>query len=47
MPGWLQPLSKHQPITPVIEAVRSFLTGTPLGSNGWLALARSIPMFAT
>ncbi|WBQ07120.1 ABC transporter permease [Kribbella sp. CA-293567] len=39
MPGFLQPISRHQPITPVIEAVRSFLTGTPLGSNGWLALA--------
>jgi ABC-2 type transport system permease protein len=39
MPAFLQPVSEHQPITPVIEAVRSFLTGTPLGSNGWLALA--------
>jgi ABC-2 type transport system permease protein len=39
MPAFLQPISEHQPITPVIEAVRSFLTGTPLGSNGWLALA--------
>lgn len=39
MPRFLQPISKHQPITPVIEAVRSFLTGTPLGSNGWVALA--------
>jgi ABC-2 type transport system permease protein len=39
MPGFLQPISKHQPITPVIESVRSFLTGTTLGSNGWIALA--------
>ncbi|MEV8375679.1 ABC transporter permease [Kribbella sp. NPDC056861] len=38
MPGFLQPISRHQPITPVIEAVRSFLTGTPLGTNGWVAL---------
>ncbi|NEA33944.1 ABC transporter permease [Streptomyces sp. SID13031] len=38
MPGFLQPISRHQPITPVIEAVRSFLTGTPLGSSGWIAL---------
>ncbi|ADB34306.1 ABC-2 type transporter [Kribbella flavida DSM 17836] len=39
MPSWLRPISEHQPITPVIETVRSFLTGTPLGSNGWTALA--------
>ncbi|MEV6281535.1 ABC transporter permease [Kribbella sp. NPDC051770] len=39
MPGWLRPISEHQPITPVIETVRSFLTGTPLGSSGWIALA--------
>ncbi|GAB3810133.1 ABC transporter permease [Kribbella italica] len=39
MPRWLRPISEHQPITPVIETVRSFLTGTPLGSSGWIALA--------
>ncbi|GAA2826482.1 multidrug efflux ABC transporter permease LieB [Kribbella solani] len=39
MPKWLQPISEHQPITPVIEAVRSLLTGTPMGNNGRLALA--------
>jgi ABC-2 type transport system permease protein len=39
MPGWLRTISEHQPITPVIETVRSFLTGTPLGSSGWIALA--------
>jgi ABC-2 type transport system permease protein len=39
MPAFLRPISRHQPITPVIEAVRGFLTGTPLGSHGWVALA--------
>jgi ABC-2 type transport system permease protein len=39
MPRFLRPISEHQPITPVIEAVRSFLTGTPLGGSGWVALA--------
>jgi ABC-2 type transport system permease protein len=28
------------PLALVIEAVRSFLTGTPLGGSGWVALAR-------
>ena len=41
MPGWLQPFSKYQPITPMVNAVRSLLTGS--GSDvtlalGWCAL---------
>jgi ABC-2 type transport system permease protein len=39
MPSWLRPISEHQPITPVIETVRSFLIGAPSGNNGWIALA--------
>jgi ABC-2 type transport system permease protein len=27
MPGWLQPFSKYQPITPMVNAVRSLLAG--------------------
>jgi ABC-2 type transport system permease protein len=27
MPGWLQPFAKYQPITPMVNAVRSALTG--------------------
>src|SRR5580704_3302260 len=27
MPGWLQPFSKYQPITPMVDGVRSLLTG--------------------
>ncbi|WP_329002373.1 ABC transporter permease [Kribbella sp. NBC_00709] len=38
MPSWLRPVSEHQPITPVIETVRSLLTGTPMNGNGRLAL---------
>ena len=39
MPSWLRPVSEHQPITPVIETVRSLLIGTPMANNGWTALA--------
>jgi ABC-2 type transport system permease protein len=39
MPGWLQPFSKYQPITPMVNAVRSLLTGS--GSDVGLALAWS------
>lgn len=37
MPGWLQPFSKYQPITPMVDAVRSLLLGS--GSDVGLALA--------
>ncbi|MFB9329972.1 ABC transporter permease [Paenibacillus aurantiacus] len=38
MPGWLQGVAKHQPITPVIETLRGLLTGTPIGNQAWLAI---------
>lgn len=38
MPDWLQGVADHQPITPVIELIRGLLMGTPIGSNGWLAV---------
>jgi ABC-2 type transport system permease protein len=39
MPAVLQAIADYQPITPIIETVRGLLTGTPMGSNSWLALA--------
>jgi ABC-2 type transport system permease protein len=39
MPGWLQPFSKYQPVTPMVDAVRSLLTGS--SSDVGLALAWS------
>jgi ABC-2 type transport system permease protein len=27
MPGWLQPVARYQPVTPMVDAVRSALTG--------------------
>ncbi|MEO6091272.1 MAG: ABC transporter permease [Umezawaea sp.] len=39
MPSFLRAISEHQPITPVIETVRGLLTGTPIGDNGWIAVA--------
>ncbi|MFD0715297.1 ABC transporter permease [Paenibacillus sp. GCM10027626] len=38
MPSWLQGIAKHQPITPVIETIRSLLTGSPLANRHWWAL---------
>ena len=45
MPAFLRPISEHQPITPVIETVRSFLTGTSLNGTGWVALAWCTGLF--
>jgi ABC-2 type transport system permease protein len=39
MPHWLQGLARHQPVTPVVQSLRGFLLGTPVGSNAWTALA--------
>ncbi|MBM7567188.1 ABC transporter permease [Paenibacillus sacheonensis] len=39
MPRWLQGVANHQPITPVIETIRSLLTGSPIGHHAWLAAA--------
>jgi ABC-2 type transport system permease protein len=39
MPGWLQAVADHQPITPIIETVRGLLMGTAIGTQAWLALA--------
>jgi ABC-2 type transport system permease protein len=39
MPGWIQGFATHQPVTPVIETIRSLLLGTPAGANAWQAVA--------
>lgn len=37
MPSGLRAVVRNQPFTPVIDTVRSLLTGTPLGNSAWLA----------
>jgi ABC-2 type transport system permease protein len=38
MPAWIHGFAAHQPVTPVIETIRSLLLGTPAGSNPWQAV---------
>jgi ABC-2 type transport system permease protein len=38
MPEWLQWVAENQPVTPIIEALRSLLLGTPMDDNAWLAV---------
>jgi ABC-2 type transport system permease protein len=42
MPGALRWFADHQPFTPVIEAVRGLLMGTPVGDNALAAVAWSL-----
>jgi ABC-2 type transport system permease protein len=37
MPGWLRTFAENQPLTQVINAMRAWLVGTPLGDSGVLA----------
>jgi ABC-2 type transport system permease protein len=39
MPAAVRAFAAHQPVTPVTETVRGLLMGTPIGSNGWIAVA--------
>ena len=39
MPSWLQGVARDQPVTPVVEALRSLLLGHPVGASPWHALA--------
>jgi ABC-2 type transport system permease protein/oleandomycin transport system permease protein len=38
MPDWLQAFAVNQPITHVVNALRSLAIGTPMGDNLWLSL---------
>ena len=46
LPVWLRWISENQPLTPIIETIRSFLTGTELGMSGWLALGWCLVILA-
>jgi ABC-2 type transport system permease protein len=39
MPAGLRWFAEHQPVTPNIETLRGLLMGTPIGNDGWIALA--------
>ncbi|PAK93062.1 multidrug ABC transporter permease [Brevibacterium casei] len=38
MPGWMQWFADNQPVTPIIDALRSLLVGTEMGDAGLLAI---------
>jgi ABC-2 type transport system permease protein len=42
LPVGLEQFARYQPFTPVTETLRGLLTGTPIGSNGIMAVAWSV-----
>lgn len=38
MTSWLRAFAENQPITHIVNAVRSLLIGTPMGDSAWLAV---------
>jgi ABC-2 type transport system permease protein len=38
MPTWLHGFADNQPFTPLIESLRGFLLGMPVGNSAWVAL---------
>jgi ABC-2 type transport system permease protein len=45
MPAFLRGFAEHQPVTPVIEALRALLTGAPVGSTAWISILWWVPIF--
>jgi len=39
LPGWLEPIARHQPVTPLTEALRALLDGRAPGGDAVVALA--------
>lgn len=39
MPGPVRAFAEHQPVTSIVDAIRSLLAGQPVGADLWVALA--------
>ena len=39
MPGPVRAFAEHQPVTSIVNAIRDLLTGQPVGTDIWIALA--------
>jgi ABC-2 type transport system permease protein len=46
MPEALDAFARNQPLTHVIDAMRAWLVGTPIGNHGWLAVVWSVGIIA-
>jgi len=39
MPGAVRTFAENQPVTTIVDAIRDLLTGQPVGTDIWIALA--------
>jgi ABC-2 type transport system permease protein/oleandomycin transport system permease protein len=46
MPGWLQAFAKNQPVTIVIDEMRSLALGGPLVLHAWQSVVWLVAIFA-
>lgn len=46
MPGWLRAFAENQPLTHAMNAMRSWLVGTPMGNSAWLAVVWCVAIIA-
>lgn len=46
MPAWLQAFAEHNPVTVTVDTLRGLFNGTPLGNEGWEALAWAVGVIA-
>ncbi|HEX5562219.1 MAG TPA: ABC transporter permease [Nocardioidaceae bacterium] len=46
MPGPVRAFARHQPVTSIVEAIRTLFAGQPVGSDLWVALAWCVGILA-
>jgi ABC-2 type transport system permease protein len=46
MPGPVRAFAEHQPVTAIVNAIRHLLTGQPVGTDLWIALAWCVGILA-
>jgi ABC-2 type transport system permease protein len=47
MPSWLRRFAANQPVTAVVDTIRGALTGAPVATSAWHAVAWSLGIIAT
>ncbi|MBE1530608.1 ABC transporter permease [Actinomadura algeriensis] len=46
MPGWLQPVAEHQPMTPIIDTSRALLNGRSATTDAWIGVSWCVVLMA-
>ena len=46
MPGPVRAFAENQPVTSIVDAIRSLFTGQPVGTDIWIALGWCVGLLA-